>query len=188
MSDDKLGVLGPEAWPVVEEPEPVPVVVRLRPSLQRMAEASMPSEARVALDQQEAQAEHKLRMAIRCALAMLNPAQVSEALVALRETAREAPNSPLRPIPEFYGPDLGYADVLALASLQLRCKAIMQDYAAEGRWITIAEMASLLGIGESSAGARIRALRAKRWGSWEVLRRRVPCANPANGLFEYRLG
>jgi hypothetical protein len=59
-----------------------------------------------------------------------------------------------------------------------RVKAVMQS----GEWYTLAEIAAATGSPEGSIGARLRDLRKKMYGHWNVERRRV-----SGGLHQYRV-
>jgi hypothetical protein len=56
---------------------------------------------------------------------------------------------------------------------------------ADGRWRTLAELASVVRAPEASVSARLRDLRKLKWGARDVQRRRR--GEGKRGLFEYRL-
>lgn len=72
-------------------------------------------------------------------------------------------------------------DQQRLGKQLMRVKKLMMD----NRWRTLQEIERVTGYPQASISARLRDLRKKRFGSYEVLRRRH--GEAARGLFEYRL-
>ena len=60
---------------------------------------------------------------------------------------------------------------------------LVRDIMSDQRWHRNLEVANKVGCTESGAAARIRDLRKEKFGSWEIVRRRVA---HGNGLHEYR--
>ena len=58
----------------------------------------------------------------------------------------------------------------------------VRDLMADGRWRTLAEIATVVGGSEAGVSARLRDLRKDRFGGHEVNRRRV-----SGGLWEYQV-
>lgn len=78
----------------------------------------------------------------------------------------------------FDGPDLSASDTVRLSGQLERVRNQMAD----GRWMTLAYLADLVGGSEAGISARIRDLRKPRFGGYVVERRRV-----SGGLWEYRI-
>jgi hypothetical protein len=60
---------------------------------------------------------------------------------------------------------------------------LVREIMSDQGWHRNIEVANRIDCSESGAGARIRDLRKKKFGSWEIVRRRVA---HGNGLHEYR--
>ncbi len=83
-------------------------------------------------------------------------------------------------MPRFDGPAYVPAlDQQRLTGQLLTIYTLMRD----GQWRTLHEIAAATGAPESSVSAQLRHLRKKRFGAYDVQRRRVS----ASGLHEYRL-
>jgi hypothetical protein len=54
---------------------------------------------------------------------------------------------------------------------------------ADGNWRTLGQIAALVGGSEASVSARLRDLRKKRFGGYDIERKHV-----GDGLWSYRMG
>ena len=72
-------------------------------------------------------------------------------------------------------------DQVRLGKQLMAVFALMQDE----KWRTLGEIERITGYPQASISARLRDLRKKRFGEYEVPRRRR--GEPSEGLFEYRL-
>lgn len=83
-------------------------------------------------------------------------------------------------VPRHDGPDLDAGDQARLG----RQMATVSDLMRDGRWRTLAEIASLTGAPEASVSARLRDLRKPKFGGYVVERRRV---SVGRGTWLYRV-
>ncbi len=82
--------------------------------------------------------------------------------------------------PRFDGATVEPEDQVRLANYLVKVVQVMSD----GEWWTLRQLADRVGCSESSASARLRDLKKRKFGSWNVEKDRVA---PGSGLWKYRL-